>query len=739
MILSTFKNNLIKNWNTLKDKILFQFLNVGNRTLPILQIEATECGSTSLAMILAYYKKYVSLEELRIACGVNRNGSKASNIIKAARNYGMNANGAQIDSITELEKDYFPLIAFWEFNHFLVLEGYNDKFVHINDPAQGHISLPHKSFSKSFTGVVILMQPGPNFVADGTSPFTFPDPKPIIARYKFLFIFMLIAAIASLIPATVIPGASKLFIDDILVNKFYNWFRPLAILVTIVAALGSLISWLQQSFLLKVNIRITSWLATRFLWHLLNLPISFFASRFTGEIIARTNSIYSFTNLISEGASGALTNITTAIFYLLLMFTISIKLTFIVLALAAIGFAVTIFHRHYIGLSNSLLLGTKSRLIGTEMGGLQSIETLRSGGTEFDFLNKRASLFARNNSNVQRLASYEISLEISNQFIMSLTNIILIGYGSYMIMNGEMSIGTLIAFQILVAGFVTPLSVLSTLSASLQEAKVNLIRLKDALNHPVTPDALIPKLALKKTIEGHIKMKDVSFAYAPTDPPVLKDININIPAKSTCALVGRSGNGKSTLALLLAGLNPTTTGEITIDNIPLEKFDQETRTQTIGMIDSDLGIFEGTLLENITLFRDDYHKKNLEEIIRISCIDDIIERIGGIQGYITESGSNLSGGQRQRIEIARLLYQGSKIMILDEATSNLDRHRDVQIQKNLRELGHTLIIISHRLSSIQDADQILVIDGGEIVDSGRHEELLSRNVLYAQLVGSEQE
>ena len=726
------KGELVRNIPSLRA------LSTKGNTPNFIQIEATECGATALGMIMGYYKKFVSAEILRVDCGVSRNGSKANNILKAARAYGMIAHGSQIADVADIAKKDFPVIAFWEFNHFLVIEGYDKYNVHLNDPAKGYVSLPHDIFNKSFTGVVLTLKPGPNFVADGENPSALPPIKPLIKEHFVLFVFMCIAATAALIPAIIIPGSSKIFVDDILTKQYIDWFRPLCLIVGFVGGIGAALMWLEQSFLLTLNVRITSWLATRFVWHTMNLPFPFFASRYTADILSRISSIFSFSQFLSGGFSSAITSLITVAFYLIIMLVISLKLTLILLALTLLGAAVTWYHKHYLSIQNHLILGSYSTLMGIEMGGLQTIETLKASGSEFEFLNKRSGAFNFNLQDRQGLASYEISLDISTQFISTLSTIILIGFGSLMIMDGQLSIGTFIAFQLLAAGFTAPLTILSNLSAGFQAAKMSLIRLKDTLNYPVAIETTIPRIVLDSPLMGSIRMENINFSYSPLDAPNLININLDIPAGSTCALVGKSGNGKSTIALLLAGLNRPNSGKILIDNIPIEQLDQDTRKEMIGMIDADLGIFEGTLQDNITLFQKDVSPILLENAIRISCLEDVVDRIGGLQGYLTEGGSNLSGGQRQRIEIARLLFQSPKILILDEATSNIDHHREAQIQDTLTKLGHTLIVISHRLTTIQHSDQILIIDKGEIVDRGKHEELLIRNPLYNQLTGSEE-
>ncbi len=731
------KIKMYTKWKFIQKAVSAQFHQNKKTTPNFIQVEVAECGATALAIILGYYKKFVSAEEIRVKCGVSRNGSKAVNILKAARDYGMIANGAQAESISELSKDDFPLIAFWEFNHFVVLEGADGGNVYINDPAQGPTTLTHETFNKSFTGVVLLLKPGPDFTEGGVNPFVLPSLKPLLKKYLPGVIFMVIISIAALIPAIAVPGASKIFVDDILIKQFTDWFRPLIIVIVVMGFMTSIISWLQQSFLLRLNIRLTSWLATRFVWHVLNLPLAFFASRHSGDILMRVQSIFNLSYLISGGLSSAIASLITGVFFLSIMIVLSFKLTLIILAMTFLGAAVTWFHKRYLRIQNQLVINSYNLLTGIEIGGLQSIEYIKASGLEFEFMNKRSGMFAKTMQSRQSLAGYEMSLAFSNQLITGLSGIILIGFASLMIMDGQLSIGTLIAFQALTAGFTGPLATLSNLFARIQEGKTNLVRLRDALNHPQAIETTRPPLNLETPLKGDILVENVSFSYSPMDAPILLNVDLNIPEGSTCAIVGKSGSGKSTLALLIAGLYTPTMGRVLVGNLPLDELDQETRRTTIGMIDADLGIFEGTLQDNITLFQPNISPLSLSDTIKNSCLEDVVEGIGGLQGFITENGTNLSGGQRQRIEIARVLLQNPKVLILDEATSALDYFLESSIYNNLKKMGYTLIIISHRLTSIQQADQIIVMDKGEIIDQGNHESLIVSSPHYKQLVSSE--
>ena len=498
-----------------------------------------------------------------------------------------------------------------------------------------------------------------------------------------------------------------------------------------------LINWIQQSFLLRLNLRLTSWLATRFVWHLLNLPLSFFASRFSGDILMRVKSISNLSQLISNGLSSALSSLITAIFFVIIMFILSIKLTIVVLMMTILGLFVSWYHKYYLKIKNQLMINSYSQLTGVEIGGIQSIEFIKASGSNYEFLNKRSGLFSKNIKNRQDLAGYEMSLDFSNQLITGLNSIMVIGIGSLMIIYGQLSIGTLIAFQVLSGGVVGPLVTLSNLTARIQEGKANLVRLRDAFNHPQAVETSLSQRDYNSPLKGNVEIKNVSFSYSPMDAAILSNVNLIIPEGSTCAIIGKSGSGKSTLALLIAGLYPPSSGKISIGGFPLEQMDQGIRGKTIGLIDSDLGIFEGSLQDNISLFESNISFQALFEAIQKSHLEEVVDQIGGLQGIIMENGTNISGGQRQRIEIARLLYQNPKILILDEATSALDTLLESKIYQNLKGMGYTLIIISHRLGSIQESDQIIVLDKGEIIDQGKHEDLMRNSSHYKQLVSSE--
>jgi len=707
------------------------------KTPNFLQIEVAECGSTCLGIILGYYKKFVSAEELRLRCGVSRNGSKAVNIIKAARYYGMAAQGAEVEDISQLKKEHFPLIAFWDFDHFVVVECVREKYIYINDPAQGPRALDYKTFNQSFTGIVILMNPGAEFIEDGADPHQLPSLRPIIKKYSAAFVFITIATLASLIPALIIPATAKIFVDYILTKNLDDWLRPLLITLAGISLLSVMIVWLQETFLLRANVRITAWFMTRFVWHILNLPLSFFASRHSGDVLLRVKSIHNLSQLISNGLSSALISSIVAIFYLIIMFFLSIKLTMIILLMTLMGLLITWFHKKYLLTYNQQALQSMNHLTGIEIGGLRSIETLKASGGENEFLNKRMSALAKVMKNRQKLFGFGMSLGSSTQIVSSVMAILLMTVASLMIMDGQLTLGTFVAFQVISGGFISPLLTLAGLTAKLQEAKTHLIRLKDALNHPIAAQTAIPIQDQPISLNGEINIQNVTFAYAPTESPVVANANLHIPAKTMCAMVGKSGSGKSTLALLLAGLYLPTEGKIFIDNISLEEMDQGLRKKAIAFIDADIGIFEGTLYDNLTLFQSSIPPETIAAALKDSCLDDVLESINGLQGLITENGGNLSGGQKQRIEIARALIQGAKILILDEAMSALDSLLEAKIYKNLKKIGCTLLIISHRLSSIIHCDKIIVMEAGHIVEQGTHRQLMRKSPLYKQLVSSE--
>ncbi|MBM3469126.1 MAG: ATP-binding cassette domain-containing protein [Alphaproteobacteria bacterium] len=707
------------------------------KTPNYIQFEVAECGSTALAIILGYYKKFISAEEARLKCAVSRNGSNALNIIKAARGYGLIAQGAEVHDIKELSNEQFPLIAFWDFNHFVVIEALGERYVYINDPAQGPRAIDYETFNKSFTGVVILFEPGPYFEAGGDDPHKLPDLRPIIKKYSSGLILVAMLTFAALIPGVVTTTASKVFVDDIMIKQLNDWLRPLLVIIAGIGVVSLMVGLLQEVFFLRVNVRISAWLVTRFMWHVLNLPLTFFASRHSGDILLRVKNVYGLSQLISGGLSAAVMSSIVAVFYFILMLFLSVKLTLIVLGMLLIGFLIMWFHKQYLATYNQQVLQSMNVLTGIEIGGLRSMEALRAVGAEYEFLNKRSSSLARVMKDRQKLFGFGMSLNYSTQVASTLISLFMISVASLMIMNGHLTLGTLVAFQTIAAGFVAPLSTLVGLVGKIQEAKMHLIRLRDALNHPLGTQTTIPVQDKAISIKGAIDVKDVAFGYNPTEELIIEGINLHVPAGSHYGIVGKSGSGKSTLALLIAGLYPPVRGEIYVDNTSLWKLDQHHRKQAIGFVDADLGIFEGTLQDNITLFQPNISPEEIAAAVKNSCLDDVVESLNGLQGMITESGGNLSGGQRQRIELARVLIQGAKIIVLDEATSALDPMLEDQIYKNLLSLGCTLIVISHRISSISQCDKIIVMQAGRIVEQGTHQHLLKKSHLYKQLVSRE--
>lgn len=708
----------------------------------VIQMEAVECGAASFAMILGYYGRWESLEQLRVACGVSRDGSKASNILTAARQRGFECQGWRKE-LEELKTVKPPFIVFWNFNHFLVVEGFGPNGVYLADPASGPRTVSIEEFDECFTGIVLTFEKTDKFKPGGQKHSIFKSLKQRLTGYKNALLFVLLGGLALVLPGLVVPTFSKIFVDEILVQELRGWLRPLLLGMFLTGTVMGLLTWLQQKYLLRLENKLSISTSSRFLWHVLRLPMEFYAQRFGGEIGSRVALNDRVASLLSGQLATNAINCLMVVFYAILMLQYSVVLTFMGVFIAAFNMYALKYVSRRRNDENQRLLQEQGKMLGTAMSGLQTIETLKATGGEDDFFSKWAGYQAKTVNAGQRLGFYTLTLEAIPPLLFSLNNALILAVGGFMVMDGDLTMGMLIAFQALMNAFMMPINNLVNLGSQLQQADGDLKRLDDVLsNKPmVLSEAELSKedfQAGKTKLSGFLELKNITFGYSRLEKPLIENFSLKLKPGSRVALVGGSGSGKSTISKIITGLYEPWEGEVLFDGKTRLQIPRNVMSNSLALVDQDIFMFEGSVRDNLTLWDHTIEDHSVTTAAKDACIhDDIAIRPHGYDSTVEEGGANFSGGQKQRLEIARALSGNPCLLVLDEATSALDAITEKIIDDNLRRRGCTCVIIAHRLSTIRDCDEIIVLQRGKVMQRGTHDELKDVEGTYKDLIQSE--
>jgi NHLM bacteriocin system ABC transporter peptidase/ATP-binding protein len=715
------------------------------RVPSILQMEAVECGAAALAMILEYYGLSVPLEELRVECGVSRDGSKASNVLKAARKYGLEAKGYkyELDRLWDID---LPVILFWNFNHFLVLEGFKGKKVFIADPATGPREITFEELDASYSGVVLTFTPGPEFKKGGHKHSMTQALRRRLKGSEAALLFVILCGLFLVIPGLVIPTFSRIFIDEYLVGGRESFIRPLLVGMGLTAVIRMILTYLQEYYLLRMETKLAITTSSDFFNHILRLPVTYFSQRYAGEIGSRVQINNKVAQVVSGKLATTMLDCILVVFYAALMFMYDVTLTVVCIAIALGNIvAVKLVARKRVDASRRLLQ-EGGKLVGTAMNGLKIIDTLKASGSEGEFFSRWAGYQAKALNAEQELGRWSQYVNAVPPLVSSLTTAVILLLGSLKVMDGQLTVGMLVAYQSLMASFTKPLNTFVTFGSTLQELEADMNRLDDVLQYPIDVDyQREAEMAAAEggearsaddiKLSGKVEIKNLKFGFSPLGKPLIEDLSLKIDPGQRVAFVGPSGSGKSTVARLIAGLFQPWEGGIYFDDRPREELRPSLIRDSLAVVDQEIFLFSGTVADNITMWDPTIPAKAVTKACRDAGIDeDIHDRVGKYQSEVTEGGSNFSGGQRQRLEIARALVGNPTIVILDEATSALDPTTERWVDDSLRRRGCTCIIVAHRLSTIRDADQIIVLDRGTIVQRGTHEEMKDAPGPYARLI-----
>lgn len=707
-------------------------------TPTVLQMEATECGAAALGAILAYYECYLSLAYLREACDVSRDGSKAINIIKAARSLGMEAEAYQVETIEDLLSLPTPSLLHWGFNHFVVFEGKEKELFYINDPAIGHRSLDEKTMSDFFTGVVLTFKPGAEFKKQG-------EPSQWVAsilrrlkhsRDTLYFCFWL--GLALVVPGILIPGFSRIFIDDILVRETQSWLLPFLVAMGMTAVFRGLFTYIQQSQLMKWQTQRFAVASMHFVWHLLQLPLGFFSQRYVGDIQERVSANERVAEWLSRGMTNNILEFTTFIFYALMMFAFSITLGGVGLLILGMNAALLWWMVKRIADLSFRALQQNARLLGLEVSGLNRIETIKSRGAEGSFFSRFAGAQASTLNAEHEVAMVSRGLQWLPKTLIGLANALMVAIGGLLVMRGQLTLGSLVAVQSLFTSMQTPLQNLINMAQTMPRIKGDFARIDDVLQYPEDQRYdMARQLEKPLYFQGDFSLTNVTFGYARLETPLFSNLNLGIKQGARISIVGASGSGKSTLAKLMAGLYQPWSGEISLDAHPLPLWDQKTYAHNIAYVEQENFLFSGTIKENLTYWDDQCSLEDIEYLLKKVKLWETVGARGGLNALVKEGGSNFSGGERQRLELVRALLRKPSLLILDEATSALNEDLEKAIFAEIVAHPVTLINIAHRLATVELTDEVIVLENGKIVQRGNPHDLLQTEGLYRCLYEAE--
>ncbi len=709
----------------------------------IMQLEALECGAASLAMLMAYYDKWVPLEQVREDCGVSRDGSKAKNIALAAMHYGFEVEAYRFDPQSIQREASFPCIIHWNMNHFVVLDGFKGDRVFLNDPARGNVEVTMEEFDESFTGVTIMATPGKDFKPSGEQKSILDFAKKRLVGAGAAVAFVMTTTALGYLFGIVNSFTSRIFMDRLLTGVNPDWVDPFMHLILWLAILQLVVTWAQAVYSLKINGKMSVIGATSYMWKVLRLPMSFFSQRQAGDIQNRLAQNASIAETLVNTMAPLLINTVMALFYLFVMLKQNVPLTLIGVGALVINIAVSRYISNQRINITRVQMRDQAKLESTKASGIAMIETIKSSGAENGFFQKWAGYQASVNLQTVKVNKTNMLIGKIPMLLADVANYGVLVLGVYLTMQGEYTLGGVMMFQGFMTSFMLPVQTLVTAGQTFQEMRTQMERVEDVMQYPedeafaaykgdAEADAALSKLC------GELELKNVTFGYSKLEPPLIEDFSLTLKQGERVALVGGSGCGKSTVAKLVSGLYQPWSGEVLFDGKPRSAYPRDVLVGSLAVVDQDITLFEDTISANIRMW--DPTIEDFEVIMAArdaQLHDDIAKLPDGYLHKLSSGGKNLSGGQRQRMEIARVLVQDPTIVIMDEATSALDARTEHEVVNAIHDRGITCIVIAHRLSTVRDCDEIIVLDRGKVVERGTHDELIRNAGAYAELVASE--
>ena len=707
----------------------------------VMQLEALECGAAALAMVMAYYGKWVPLEQVRVDCGVSRDGSKAKNIYKAAQHYGFDVKAYSMSPESLKEKGQFPCIIHWNMNHFVVLNGFKGKNVYLNDPARGTVKITWEEFDRAFTGVVLIPVPSESFEPGGKRRSTIDFARKRLIGTGAAVVFVMLTTVISYLFGIANSVTSRIFMDRLLSGINPDWLYPFISVMILLAAIQLIVAWAQTIYSLKINGKMSVIGNTSYMWKVLRMPMEFFSQRLAGDIQNRSEMNAAIAGTLVNTFAPLVLNTAMMIFYLVLMIRQSLLLTLIGLFTLGLNAVMSrIISEKRINVTR-VQMRDSGKLAATTVTGIDMIETIKASGAENGFFQKWAGYQASVNSQNVKSAKVDQFLGMIPMFFTTVANYAVLILGVWLTMNGQFSLGAVLMFQGFLTSFMSPAMTIVSAGQMIQEMRTQMERVEDVMEYPEDPnvsyaaddeDSDLVKLG------GNIELKNVTFGYSRLEEPLITDLSIKMNPGDRIALVGASGCGKSTISKLISGLYQPWSGEILFDGKPRQAYARDIITGSVAVVDQDITVFEDTIENNIKMWDNSIQDFEMILAARDAQIhEDIMKMPDGYHHKLTSGGRDLSGGQRQRMEIARVLAQDPSIIILDEATSALDARTEYEVVNAIKARGITCIVIAHRLSTVRDCDEIIVLDNGKVIERGTHKELINKGGAYSDLVANE--
>ena len=713
----------------------------GRAKVPVvMQMEALD-GAASLAMVMAYYDKWVPLEQVRLDCGVSRDGSNAKNVLIAARSYGFEAQGyrCEIDSLKDNMQ--FPCIIHWNFNHFVVLDGFQGNYAWINDPARGEVKVTMEEFGRSFTGICLQIKPGPDFEPGGKPKSTVEFARRRLRGAGAAVAFVLFSTVIGYLFGIINPLFSRFFMDRLLTGENRELLMPFLVLLALMGGAQVITSWVQAVYNMKLNGKMAIVGSSDFMWKILRLPMEFFSQRMGGDILQRQGTNASIASTLVNTLTPLALNTIMMIFYLVVMVRYSVLLSILGIFTIILNLLVSrIISVKRVNVTR-VQMRDSGKLASATVSGIQMVETIKASGAENGYFQKWAGYQASVNTQNVKYAKINQYLGMIPTLLSAVAESSVLILGVWLTMYGNFTLGMIMTFQQFLSSFMSPAMTLISAGQTIQEMRTQMERVEDVMQYPEDPnfsDHPLDEDADYSKLSGSVELKHVTFGYSRLGQPLIQDFSMSMKPGSRVAFVGSSGCGKSTLSKLISGLYQPWSGEILFDGKPISQIDRSVFTGSVAVVDQDIVLFEDTIANNIKMWDESIEDFEMILAARDAQIyDDIMARDGGFYGKLTEGGKDLSGGQRQRIEIARVLAQDPSIIIMDEATSALDAKTEYELVKAVKDRGITCIVIAHRLSTIRDCDEIIVLDKGKVVERGTHEELYAKGGYYSELISND--